>query len=249
MSVGDGGWHDGQLCGEGETGAFHWETSLLGNQCFLFFSSLLASCSPIRQTSAEVSERRHCWNALHTSSESAGSHATCFLHPGKRTRVASNATTTMILCISAPSKRLRNSVVRVRRKKQVLREIHFHAVSLSDRDGGRYLHEAIKDRGGRLRNTARSPGGECLGTASRDGAATLRDLARPGNHTQSYRGTKDLEVVIVDLIFQSFLSDLIQTLELVEIDGVAVWHKQTVKNHGHSPLLAEARRSNLSCLT
>ena len=56
LRVRDGGGHDGQHCGEGETGAFHWETSLLGNQCFLFFSSLLASCSPIRQTSAEVSE-------------------------------------------------------------------------------------------------------------------------------------------------------------------------------------------------
>ena len=83
----------------------------------------------------------------------------------------------------------------------------------------------------------------------RDGAATLRNLARPGTvHTQSYRGTEDLEVVVVDLIFQSFLSDLIQTLELVEIDGVAVWHNHAVKNDGHSTLLAEARRSNLLCL-
>jgi hypothetical protein len=69
----------------------------------------------------------------------------------------------------------------------------------------------------------------------------------PGNHTQSYRGTEDLEVVVVDLIFQSFLSDLIQTLELVEIDGVAVWHDQAVKNDGHAALLAEAGGSNLLC--
>src|ERR1035438_851442 len=81
------------------------------------------------------------------------------------------------------SKRLRNSVVRVRRKKQVLREIHFHAVALPDRDGGRYLYEAVKDSGGRLRNTARRPVGECLGTAGRDGAATLGDLACSSNHT------------------------------------------------------------------
>ena len=115
-------------------------------------------------------------------------------------------------------------MVRVRRKKQVLREIHFHAVALPDRDGGRYLHEAIKDSGRRLRNTARGPGGERLRTARRDGAATLRDLARSGNHTQSDRGAEDLEVVVVDLIFQSFLSDLIETLELVEIDRVTVRH-------------------------
>jgi len=55
--------------------------------------------------------------------------------------------------------------------------------------------------------------------------------------------------VVVDLIFQSFLSDLIEALELVEIDGVTVWHNQPVKNHGHPPLLAEARCSNLFCFT
>ena len=136
-------------------------------------------------------------------------------------------------------------MVRVRRKKQVLREIHFHAVALPNRDGGRYLYEAVKDRGGRLRNTARSPIGECLGTARGDGAATLRDLACSSNHTQSYRGAEDLEVVVVDLIFQPFLSDLVEALELIEIDGVTVWHNQAVKNHGHPALLAEARRSNL----
>ena len=70
-------------------------------------------------------------------------------------------------------------MIRIRRKKQVLREIHFHAVTLPDRDGGRYLYKAIKDRGRRLRNAARRAVGECLGTARGDGAATLRDLASP----------------------------------------------------------------------
>ena len=111
-------------------------------------------------------------------------------------------------------------MVRIRRKKQVLREIHFHAVALSNCDGGRYLYEAIKDRGRRLRNTPRRPVGERLGTARRNGAATLSDLAGSGNHTQCDRGAEDLEVVVVNFIFQPFLSDLVETLELVEIDGV-----------------------------
>src|SRR5712671_892724 len=105
----------------------------------------------------------------------------------------------MVLCISAPSKRLRNSVVRVRRKKQVLREIHFHAVALANRDSRRYLYEAVKDSGCRLRNTARGSVRECLGTTRCNGAATLRDLACSSNHTQSNRGTENLEVVVVDL--------------------------------------------------
>ena len=55
--------------------------------------------------------------------------------------------------------------------------------------------------------------------------------------------------MVVDLVFQPFLSDLIEALEQVEINRVTVWHNQAVKNHGHSPLLAEAGRSNLLCLT
>ena len=53
--------------------------------------------------------------------------------------------------------------------------------------------------------------------------------------------------MIVDLVFQPFLSDLIETLKLIEIDGVTIRHKQAVKNDGHPPLLAEACRSNLLC--
>src|ERR1035438_6551328 len=96
-----------------------------------------------------------------------------------------------------------------------------------------------------LRNSMASNTYSQGGTARGNGAATLSDLARSGNHTQSDRGAENLKVMIVDLVFQPFLSDLIETLELVEIDGVTIRHKQTVKNHGHPPLLAEACRSNL----
>jgi hypothetical protein len=67
----------------------------------------------------------------------------------------------------------------------------------------------------------------------------------PANHTQSDRSTEDFKVVVVHLVLQPFLSDLVEAVELVEIDGVTVRHNQAVKNDGHSPLLAEARRSNL----
>jgi len=117
-------------------------------------------------------------------------------------------------------------VVGVRRKKQVLREIHFHAMALPDRDGGRYLYEAIKDSGGRLRNTAHGAVRECLGAVRCNGAATLSDLACSDNHAQSDRRAEDLKVVVVDLILEPFLSNLIEALELVEIDGVAVRHNQ-----------------------
>ena len=54
--------------------------------------------------------------------------------------------------------------------------------------------------------------------------------------------------MVVDLVFQSFLSDLIKALELIEIDGITIRHYQAVEDYCHAALLAEARRSNLLCL-
>ena len=52
-----------------------------------------------------------------------------------------------IVRIEISLKRLWNGVVGIRRQKQVLREIHFHAMALPNRDGGRYLQEAVKNAG------------------------------------------------------------------------------------------------------
>src|SRR5271169_5228726 len=80
---------------------------------------------------------------------------------------------------------------------------------------------------------------------SGDGAAALRDLASSSDHAQGDRGAEDLKVVVVHLVLQPFLSDLVEAVELVEIDGVTVRHNQPVKNNRHAALLSEARRSNL----
>src|ERR1017187_6940271 len=91
-----------------------------------------------------------------------------------------------------------NGVVGIRGKEHVLREIHFHAVSLPNRDGGRNLNEAVKDRCGGLRNTRCGANRERLGATRGNGPAPLRDLAGSGDHTQSDRGAEDLKVVVVD---------------------------------------------------
>jgi len=92
-------------------------------------------------------------------------------------------------------------VVRVRRKKQVLREIDFHAMSFTNRDRGWYLDETVKDGRCGLRNAARRSVGESLRAARCNGAATLSDLARPSDNPQSDRGAENLKVVIIDLVF------------------------------------------------
>src|ERR1035438_3224681 len=54
--------------------------------------------------------------------------------------------------------------------------------------------------------------------------------------------------MVVDLVLHAFLTDLIETVKLVEIDGVPVRHDETVKDDGHPPLLPKARRANLFSL-
>src|ERR1035437_6775728 len=101
-----------------------------------------------------------------------------------------------------------NGVVGISRKEHVLREIHFHAVSLPNRDSGRNLNEAVKNRRGGLRNTGCRAGRECLGATRCNSPASLRDLTGSGDDTQSDRGAEDLKIVVVDLVLQSFLSHL-----------------------------------------
>src|SRR5208282_3185164 len=110
---------------------------------------------------------------------------------------------------------------------------------------GRYLQEAVKNAGRRLRDAGRSSVGKCLRAAGGDGAAALRDLAGTGNDTQGDRSTEDFQVMVVDLVFQPFFTDLVEAVKLVEIDGVTIRHNQPVKSDGHAPLLSEARRSSL----
>src|ERR1017187_17237 len=142
-----------------------------------------------------------------------------------------------------------NGVVGIRGKEHVLREVHFHAVSLPNRDGGRNLYEAVKDRCGGLRNTARRPVCECLGATRCNGPASLRDLTGSGDHTQGDRGAEDLKVVIVDLVLQPFLSDLVEAVKLIKINGITIRHYEAVENDGDPALLTEACGSNLLCFT
>jgi hypothetical protein len=64
-------------------------------------------------------------------------------------------------------------VVRVRWQEHVLREIDFHAMAFTNRDGGRYLHEAIQDSVCRLGDAAGGASRKSLGTTGADRAAAL----------------------------------------------------------------------------
>ena len=90
-------------------------------------------------------------------------------------------------------------------------------MALPNRDRWRYLHETVEDAGRGLRGAGRNSVGERLRAARGNGAAALRDLARAGDYTQGNRCAEDFQIVLVDFVLQPFLSDLVETVKLVEI--------------------------------
>ena len=64
-------------------------------------------------------------------------------------------------------------------------------------------------------------------------------LGCAGDDAQRDRRAEYLDVVVVDLVLEAGGSGLIETVELVEIDGVAIRHEQPMEGDGEA-LLAEA---------
>lgn len=119
-------------------------------------------------------------------------------------------------------------------------------MSLPNGDRGRDLNEPIEHCGCRLRDTGCGAVCECLRTTCRDSPAAGFNLAGPGDNTQGNRCSEYFEIMVVDLVLQSFGSGLIESLELVEINRVAIRHDHSVKHNGHAALLPKSCRSDLS---
>src|SRR6202034_4188162 len=125
--------------------------------------------------------------------------------------------------------RLRYGVVGVSRQQHIPREINLDPVPLANGDGGRNLHEAVKDGRRRLRNAGGCACRERLRATGRDSSAALLDFTSAGDKTQSDGCAEDLEVVIVDLVFGTLLAYLVETMKLVEVHAVAVWHDEAME--------------------
>jgi hypothetical protein len=72
----------------------------------------------------------------------------------------------------------------------------------------------------------------------RETGVAVRALRGSGDDAKSNGRAEDLEVVMVDLVFQSSLTDLVQAVKLVKIHGVTVRHNQPMEYH-RQPALAE----------
>ena len=76
----------------------------------------------------------------------------------------------------------------------------------------------------------------------------MRHLGGAGDYAQGNRSTKDLKVVVVDLVFEPHFANLIESAELVEIDRISIWHDEPMEDNGHAPLLPEPCTADLLCL-
>ena len=63
-------------------------------------------------------------------------------------------------------------------------------------------------------------------------------LRQSSNRTNGKRDSKDLHVVVIDLVTQSGFADLVHALKLIQRHGVPVRHDEPVKHDGE-PVLAE----------
>ena len=50
------------------------------------------------------------------------------------------------------------------------------------------------------------------------------------------RNTEDAEIVVIDLVPQAGVADLVEPLELVEADGIAVGHEHAMEHDGQTRL-------------
>jgi len=124
----------------------------------------------------------------------------------------------------------------VRRQPKVLHQVDLDSVSLANRYGGRDVEKTIKN---------------LSGTASKLGSSAIKgffelSLRNSSEETEGDRNPKDLEVVVVDLVLKASVTELVEALELVEVNGISIGHDETMERYGHARLAKalDGRRSS-----
>src|SRR5580704_15257274 len=123
----------------------------------------------------------------------------------------------------APSQIGRHFVVVVVRQCEIARKIDLHTVSLPDGHRGHDVQELVEDLRRGLSGALRKSLPHQVGTGCVKGACY--SAFRDGSYrSDRQRDTEDPQVVVIDLVPQARVADLVEALELVEADGIAVRH-------------------------
>jgi hypothetical protein len=108
-------------------------------------------------------------------------------------------------------------------------------VPLADRYGRKDVQEFVEDLRRRL-------GGALRKSLAHEIAAGCRENARsPGfgdgtDRADGQRHAEKAEVMVVDLVAETRVSDLVEPLEMVEARGISVRHHQAMKRNGETGL-------------
>jgi hypothetical protein len=129
-------------------------------------------------------------------------------------------------------------VLGVIRDQQVFGEIDLHAMALANGDGGEQVQEPAQNVRGRLREAGSHAlaVGICRGLRQSQTAGVATDLGQTTDCSHCDGYTEDLQVMMVDLIFQSGLADLVQAMKLIQIDRVSVRHDEPMEGNGQAGL-------------
>src|SRR5271156_5028513 len=134
-----------------------------------------------------------------------------------------------------PSEIGRHFVVVVIGQREIAREIDLDSVAFADGHRGHDVEELVEDLRRRL-------GGACsesLAHEVKTGCVERPGCSGLGNSSESadrQRYSEDAEIMVVDLIPQASVADLVESLELIEADGISVGHEHPMENDGQTCL-------------
>ena len=100
---------------------------------------------------------------------------------------------------------------------------------------GKQVEKPIEDLRRGLRCTLPESLAETIGSGLRQETSGVR-LRPPRRGRRGEGSAKDAQVVVVNLVAKAGIAGLVETLELVKADGVAVRHEQPMKDDGKTRL-------------
>src|SRR5262249_4147149 len=129
----------------------------------------------------------------------------------------------------------RHFVVVVIGHREIAGEIDFYAMAFADCHRGQDVEKFIENlrrglrcaRGKSLLHEVAPRGVECPSGAR---------LAYGSKRSERQGHSEDAQIVVVDLVSEPSITDLIEPLELVKADGIAVWHKDAVEGDSQARL-------------
>ena len=129
-------------------------------------------------------------------------------------------------------------MIRVVGQREVARQVDLDAVPLADGHRRQDVEKVVEDLRGGLRSALRESLAHEVGAGrgQRAGGASYGDGTDRANRE---RGTEDAKVMVVDLVTKPGISNLVETMEMVEARGISIGHNQPMKRNG-KPALPKA---------